>query len=150
MRMRPSTTFCRLSSWLISTLVGLSCSRENLLTLPAPAPAVAGTYVRQFNATPLPIPGDTIRLILRSVSSDTVDVRMEGISSGRVPVTVQYGRLPVVQDFSINACVSYVVRLNPGKDSSLLYMTCSQPNVLQYAASQRPYFSGLSTRFRKL
>lgn len=135
---------------LVVLLAGLSCSRENLLTLPAPAPAIAGTYASRASYSPLPIAGDSVTVFLASVAKDTVDVTMQAVTKGKTPVTVQYGKRSVAQDFSTGTCVSYVVWLNPGKDSSLLYMTCSEINVLQYATAKRPYYTGQAARFRKL
>lgn len=65
---------------LVVLLAGLSCSRENLLTLPAPA--IAGTYVSLPGTLPLPIAGDSVTVILTSVASDTVDVTVQVIQQG--------------------------------------------------------------------
>jgi len=134
----------------VMLIIALSCSRENLLTLPAPAPDIAGTYAGTARYFPLPIQGDSVRITLTSITNDSVMVAMQASTKGKRGPVVQYGKRPVVQDFSVGACVSYVVPLNPGQDSTILYMTCSAYKVLQYAKSQRPYFSGGAAKFYKL
>lgn len=136
-------------------LTGLSCSRENLLTLPAPAPAIAGTYASLPGTLPLPISGDSVTVILTSVASDTVDVTVQAIQQGQPVFVLQYPRLPVVQHIEGavqgTSCINYLIRLKPGTDSSVFYMTCRDSNVLQYARLlERPYYTGRAARFRKL
>lgn len=153
--MRHVSTQLVLFCLLIVTLVGLSCSRENLLTLPAPAPAIAGTYVNLPDNLPLPIPSDSVTVILTSVASDTVDVTVQAIQQGRPVFTMQYPKLPIVQHIEGAVqgtnCINYLIRLKPGSDSSVFYMTCRDVNVLQYARSLgKPYYTGQAARFRKL
>lgn len=136
-------------------LTGLSCSRENLLTLPAPAPAIAGTYANLPGTLPLPIASDSVTVTLTSVASDTVDVVVQAIRQGQPVATQRYRKLPVVQHIEGAVkgtnCINYLVRLQPGTDSSVFYMTCRDINVLQYARSlDRPYYTGPAARFRKL
>ncbi|QJD79440.1 hypothetical protein [Spirosoma rhododendri] len=145
---RTLLTFRSLCLLLMLT-AGLSCSRENLLTLPAPAPAIAGTYVNRHSYSTLPVQGDSVTVTLVSVANDTVDVTMQATSQGKPGTILRYGKRAVVQDFSVGSCVSYVVPLNPGRDSTILYMTCSDYNVLRYDTKQRPYFTGLTDRFFK-
>jgi hypothetical protein len=142
-------TNSRLLCLLFVLVVTLSCSRESLLTLPTPAPSIAGTYVNRHNYYPLPVRGDSVTITLASIANDTVDVTMQASNKGKPDTVLRYGKRAVVQDFSVGSCVSYVVRLNPGRDSTILFMTCSEYNVLQYAPSQKPYFVGGSDRFFK-
>ncbi len=136
-------------------LAGLSCSRENLLTLPAPAPAIAGTYASLPGTLPLPIAGDSVTVTLTSVASDTVNVTVQAIQRGQPVFVLQYPKLPVVQQVEGAVkganCINYLIRLKPGTDSSVFYMTCRDINVLQYARLlERPYYTGPTARFRKL
>ncbi len=140
---------------LVVLLAGLSCSRENLLTLPAPAPAIAGTYVSLPGTLPLPAAGDSVTVTLTSVASDTVDVFVQAMQQGQPVTTQRYRKLPVVQyiEGAVQGtnCINYLIRLKPGTDSSVFYMTCRDINVLQYTRSlERPYYTGRAARFRKL
>jgi len=136
-------------------LAGLSCSRDNRLTLPAPALAIAGTYASLPGTLPLPTAGDSVTVTLTSVANDTVDVVVQATQQGQPVTTQRYRKLPVVQHIEGAVqgtnCINYLIRLKPGTDSSVFYMTCRDINVLQYARSlERSYYTGRAARFRKL
>jgi hypothetical protein len=138
-------SYLLLLSWVTSNM---ACTKDRL-NLPEPARSIEGAYEAQNNNTPFPIQGQVIRLNIKRITADSVEVVINATVGGQLGDSLVYKRAFVGQEFIGTVygktCVGYRVYLNRPQEINLLTMTCKEQNVFEYT-----HKSFATVKFKKI
>lgn len=132
-----------------------SCTKDKI-TLPDPAPSLEGTYQADVINKPFPVQGETVNLVIKSLSKDSVRVSFRATVNGQPTDSITYNKARINQLFSNSSvnkvCVNYSINLTPfgSSQSGWLSMTCSEENVFSYYYTPVGQNTGTITKFKKI
>lgn len=113
----------------------VSC-RKDTLDIPEPAKSLEGAYEAKVVNGPFLVNGQTARLSIKRVTTDSVEVTLRAFSNGQPTDSLSYGKSLVYQEIITDnvrsVCIGYRIRLSPTRANDELTMTCSEENVFSY------------------
>lgn len=142
--------FTLLSFFVSIGLCGqLACTRDRL-NLPEPAQTIEGDYESGANQKPFALEGQTLRLTVHRVATDSVSVlvRVSG-KNGQYRDSLSFERAYVSQESGYN-CIGYRVYMGSQQRVNQLLMTCDEINVFKYIYKPASAQSHSIIKFKRL
>ena len=137
---------------LLTILGNVSCT-ENNLNLPEPAQSIEGTYEALTNSVPLPTQDQIVRLYIKRIDADSVEIATQATINGQPVNSLIYKKALVSQVTGRVAdkwCVSCHVHVTSLNASELLTMTCKEESVFNYVYTPTGQQRGTTIKFKRI